>query len=337
MAKIAIDAGHGRYTPGKRCMKKLDRNETREWVLNDRVADELGRLLKAAGHTVKRMDDTDGSTDVSLAARVQKANAWGADFYISVHHNSGVGGSSGGGTEVYVSKGCQAKSKKAQAAIYKYAIKRADLKGNRADGTRTANFYVIRYTDMPACLIECGFMDSKVDIKYILDPAWSKKIALGIAEGICEVFGGTIKAGSGSGGSITPKPAPSKPAPAKPAEKYKLDVDGSWGKDCTRKSQKVLKTTIDGIVSNQPVGNKKYLPNVYTGSWEFTSNYKGGSALIKAVQKLIGAKVDGWCGKQTVITMQKFLRAKGLYAGEIDGSMGPKTVKAWQKYINSRL
>ena len=337
MLKFAIDAGHGKHTPGKRCMKKLDKHETREWVLNDRVADELGRLLKAAGHIVKRMDDQDGSMDISLADRVRKANAWGADFYISVHHNSGVGGSSGGGTEVYVSKGCQAKSKKAQAAIYKHAIKRAGLKGNRADGTRTANFYVIRYTDMPACLIECGFMDSKVDIKYILDPAWSKKIALGIAEGICEVFGGTIKAGSGSGGSITPKPAPSKPAPAKPAEKYKLDVDGSWGKDCTRKSQKVLKTTIDGIVSNQPVGNKKYLPNVYTGSWEFTSNYKGGSALIKAVQKLIGAKVDGWCGKQTVITMQKFLRAKGLYAGEIDGSMGPKTVKAWQKYINSRL
>ncbi len=335
MAKIAIDAGHGKHTPGKRCMKKLDKHETREWVLNDRVADELGRLLKSAGHTVKRMDDTDGSTDVSLESRVRKANAWGADFYISVHHNSGVGGSSGGGTEVYVSKGCQAKSKKAQSAIYKHAIKRAGLKGNRADGTRTANFYVIRYTDMPACLIECGFMDSKVDIKYILDPAWSKKIALGIAEGICEVFCGTVK-GTGSGNS-TPKPEPAKPVPAQPAKKDKLDVDGSWGKDCTRKSQKVLKTTIDGIVSNQPPSNKKYLPNAYTGSWEFTNNCKGGSALIKAVQKLVGAKVDGWCGKATVKAMQKWLKAKGLYAGNIDGSMGPATVKAWQRYINSRL
>ena len=46
---------------------------------------------------------------------------------------------------------------------------------------------------MPAILIECGFMDSATDIKYILDPKWSKKIALGIAEGICEVWGGTVK------------------------------------------------------------------------------------------------------------------------------------------------
>lgn len=332
MAKIAIDAGHGKHTPGKRCMKKLDKNETREWVLNDRVADELGRLLKAAGHTVKRMDDTDGSTDVSLESRVRKANAWGADFYISVHHNSGVGGSSGGGTEVYVSKGCQAKSKKAQSAIYKHAIKRANLKGNRADGTRTANFYVILHTKMPACLIECGFMDSKVDIKYILDPAWSKKIALGIAEGICEVFGGTIKASGGSGGS-TPKPEP-----AKPAEKDKLDVDGSWGKDCTKKSQKVLGTKVDGIISNQPASNKKYLPNAYSGSWEFkNAGYKNGSSLIRAIQKLVGAKADGWCGQGTVKEIQKFLKKKGFYTGKIDGSMGPATVKAWQRYINSRL
>ena len=38
MAKIAIDAGHGLYTEGKRCLKSLDPNETREWQLNERVA-----------------------------------------------------------------------------------------------------------------------------------------------------------------------------------------------------------------------------------------------------------------------------------------------------------
>lgn len=192
MAKIAIDAGHGLYTSGKRCLKSLDSNETREWVLNDRVADEVGRLLKLAGHEVLRVDDIDGSSDVALGTRVKKANSWGADFYISIHHNAGVKGGSGGGTEVYVCKGCQAKSIQAQNAIYKHAVNRGGLKGNRSDGTRSANFYVIAYTKMPACLIECGFMDSATDIKYILDPAWSKKIARGIAEGICEVFGGKI-------------------------------------------------------------------------------------------------------------------------------------------------
>ena len=197
MAKIAIDAGHGLKTAGKRCKKSLDSKETREWVLNDRVSDALASYLKSAGHTVKRVDDTDGSTDVSLTNRVKVANQWEADFYISVHHNAGVNGGSGGGTLVYTCKNCSSKSLRAQEAIYRHAIQRGDLRGNRAEGKPSNDYYVIKYTEMPACLIECGFMDSSTDIKYILNPEWSKEIALGIAEGICEVFGGKVEASAG--------------------------------------------------------------------------------------------------------------------------------------------
>ena len=192
MAKIAIDAGHGLYTPGKRCMKSLDPNETREWVLNDRVADALGEYLKSAGHSILRVDDTDGSTDVSLANRVKKANDWGADAYVSTHHNAAINGGPGGGTVVYVGTGYQPKSVKLQEAVYKHALAEANLKGNRSDGTPAAAFYVLMNTEMPAILIECGYMDSSTDIKYILDANWSKKMGLGIAKGVCEIYGGTV-------------------------------------------------------------------------------------------------------------------------------------------------
>lgn len=33
MSKIVIDAGHGKNTAGKRCLKSLDKNETRECIL----------------------------------------------------------------------------------------------------------------------------------------------------------------------------------------------------------------------------------------------------------------------------------------------------------------
>lgn len=49
MAKIVIDAGHGRNTAGKRCPKSLDPNETREWVLNARVAEAVADLKLRAG------------------------------------------------------------------------------------------------------------------------------------------------------------------------------------------------------------------------------------------------------------------------------------------------
>ena len=49
--RFVIDAGHGLYTSGKRCMKKLDPNETREWTLNQRIASKVVELLKTPDRT----------------------------------------------------------------------------------------------------------------------------------------------------------------------------------------------------------------------------------------------------------------------------------------------
>lgn len=339
MAKIAVDAGHYLYTPGKRCLKALDPKETREWVMNNIAATEFCRLMEAAGHQTKRVDDITGKHDVSLAERVRKANAWGADVYASFHQNAaGIGRIfTGGGTEVYVCPGCQRKSIQLQEAVYEHAIARTGLKGNRSDGTRTKSLYVLNNTNMPAFLIECGFMDSEVDIKYILDPEWQKLNALGVAEGVCSVIGGRVSAS-----------APAKPATPVKAESVddKLEVDGKFGRDTITKSQIVFKTYVDGKISNQPAVNKEYLPNAVSGPWEFEAeyaDYRKGSEFIRETERFFEAKgfylgeIDGWAGEQYVMAMELFLKSIGLYDGEIDGSMGPKCVSGWQQYINSRL
>lgn len=325
MAKIAIDAGHGLYTSGKRCLKKLDPKETREWVLNNRVSNELQRLLELAGHEVLRVDDITGNSDVTLATRVKRANEWAADFFISVHHNAGIRGGKGGGTEVYVARQSSATSIKVQNSIYTYVVARANLKGNRSDGTRVADFYVIKYTKMPACLIECGFMDSATDIKYILNEEWSKKMALGIAEGICETYGGNV--------NVT--------VPSKKLDKpEKIKEDGDWGKLTTRASQYVLDTGSDGIVSGQKIGLKKYLLTANTKSWEFKETKCTGSALIEAIQELTGMpedEIDGQCGKNSIKYIQRFLKNNGFYTGLISGKLNKATTLGWQKYINYYL
>lgn len=107
-------------------------------------------------------------------------------------HNVEINGGSGG-TLVIVYPGTSGITTKVQDAIYKYAVERAGIEGNRYDGTTTENYYVLRKTIMLISSTECGFMDYATDIKYILNPEWSRKIALGIAEGICEIFGGEIQ------------------------------------------------------------------------------------------------------------------------------------------------
>lgn len=182
--KIAIDAGHGKYTAGKRCMKSIDPKETREWVLNSRIADKLQALLKGYECEVRRVDDITGETDVSLGNRCRTANNWGADFYLSIHHNAGVNGGKGGGVVIYTHPNTKQSTHTIRDIIYSEVIKENKLKGNRYDGTLTANFQVLRDTKMPAVLIECGFMDSTVDTPQILTEEFAVNTARGLCNGL---------------------------------------------------------------------------------------------------------------------------------------------------------
>lgn len=193
MLKIAIDAGHYKGTPGRRCLKALDPDETREWELNRRVADKLQELLERYDCETIRVDDPTGEKLLDLPDRVQAANGWPADVYLSIHHNAGINGGSGGGCVVYTAPGSQAKSKALQKAVYGAVVSRTGLAGNRATPMAESRLYVLQRTAMPAVLIECGFMDSKTDVPTILKPYFAEQVAEGLLYGLREVFGLTEK------------------------------------------------------------------------------------------------------------------------------------------------
>ena len=183
--KIAMTAGHYMGTAGKRCMKKLDPNETREWWLNDRIADKVERLLKGyTGWELIRTDDTTGKKGISLTARTNAANNFKADFYLSIHHNAGINGGKGGGIVSIVYTKASAASMEWQKDLYNALIAATGLKGNRATPLAKMNLHEVRETKMPAVLLELGFMDSSTDVPIIL----SEKFADQCAEAIVSVL-----------------------------------------------------------------------------------------------------------------------------------------------------
>lgn len=193
--KLALGAGHGLTTPGKRCDKSLDPKETSEWWLNDRICDYIESYLKDYdGYALLRLDDSDdGKDDIALATRVSKANAWGADFYLSVHHNAGANRTTAGGICAFTHPNSSSTSVRWRDALYDALIAHTNLKGNRASPKTTGDFYVLRCTDMPAVLLELGFMDSKVDVPIILTNEFAQKCARAIVEVLVERGGLTKK------------------------------------------------------------------------------------------------------------------------------------------------
>ncbi len=197
MFKLALNAGHGLYTAGKRCKKSLDPKQTREWWLNDRICDKIENILSDYdGIKVLRIDDTKGQTDVPLADRVKKANDFDADFYLSIHHNAGINGGSGGGLMAYVYKKASEASLEWQNVLYNAAITATGLKGNRSQPKAAANFYENRMTAMPSVLMECGFMDSKTDVPIILSDDFADKLARAFCDVIVDRAGATRKKNS---------------------------------------------------------------------------------------------------------------------------------------------
>ena len=231
--KIALNAGHYLKTAGKRCSKSLDPNETREWVLNDRICDKIEKKLQAyEGYQLLRIDDTTGSTDVSVGNRTTKANSWGADFYLSIHHNAGVRGGTGGGVMAFIHPKAGAATADWQKKLYNAIIAKTGLKGNRATPIATANFEECRKTKMACVLLECGFMDSRTDVPVILTDTFAEQVADACVE-VLVAKGGLKKK------VVAPAPAPT---PADTSNKiYRVQVGAYKNKANAMAMQEKLK------------------------------------------------------------------------------------------------
>ncbi|MDD2417978.1 MAG: N-acetylmuramoyl-L-alanine amidase [Oscillospiraceae bacterium] len=206
--RIAINAGHYIGTPGRRIPKAIDKNQTREWTLNNRVVLGVTQGLKAyQGYEIIRLDDPSGKKDLALKERTDGANNFGANIYVSVHHNAaGRDGNTynASGVVVYAHTSADEKTKALQKTVYDCLIAATNNKGNRASPIAYADFHEVREPNCPAVLCECGFMDGITDGKLMLKDKYASQLAQGLVNAIVKV------------GKLKPKPPP-KP-PAKPAK-----------------------------------------------------------------------------------------------------------------------
>lgn len=182
MKILALDAGHGYNTAGKRTPDGV-----REWYMNNNVCNHIAEKLKAyEGIEVKRTDDISGNTDVSLAERVRRCNSINPDLFISIHHNAlgSTWNSNVTGTEVYWHTQGTQEDRKVASLI---APKLAGHTGLKNRGVKQASFAVLgcRAT---AVLCEGGFMDSTIDNPIIT--SWGQEsYADAVVEAIVEYFG----------------------------------------------------------------------------------------------------------------------------------------------------
>ena len=187
---IVIDPGHGGNDAGA-----IGPTGVMEKNVTLKVALELRDLLEAEGAEVVMTRETDRTvsekgakaSDIEeLGARCDVANRIGADIFISIHADSFTRPEARGTTGYYYSKSTSGKGQKLADCIRRNLIEQL---GTPSRGTQPCNFYVVKNTDMPATLIELGFISNKEEEKLLDSKEGVQKAAQGIFDGIEDYFG----------------------------------------------------------------------------------------------------------------------------------------------------
>lgn len=176
---VCIDAGHGGDDVGAILDKRYEKNDTLE------IARLVKKYLKKQNIKVVMTRDKDKT--VSLEERCNIANRKNADFFVSIHRNSSE---TGNGIEIW----CNSTKREDDTALANAIMEKlqnTEIQKNRGvkygtiDG-ENSDYYVLKNTTMPSCLIELGFITNEKD-NQLLDN-YKKDYANAIAEGIVEII-----------------------------------------------------------------------------------------------------------------------------------------------------
>lgn len=165
--KIYIDQGHNPVNPNA----GAEGNGLREQDIVYRIGIELSELLLADGRFAVRLSRPTAETQLgvsnatSLRARVQDANSWGADYFISLHTNASDNAAASGSEALVYRQPSRAAALGASILVW---LSRITGLSDRGVMTRS-ELYVLRRTVMPAVLVELGFITNARDAALMAD------------------------------------------------------------------------------------------------------------------------------------------------------------------------
>jgi N-acetylmuramoyl-L-alanine amidase len=181
---ICIDPGHGGSDPGalgSTGTKEKDNTLAISLLLRDKL-EKNGANVVMSRDSDKDVAYSGASADEELGARVDVANEAGADIFVSIHNDSFANCSASGTTTYHYG---DSDSVRLAGFVQKCLV---DELGTKDRGSRFASFYVIRYTDMPAILVEVAFISNPEEEVLLASIDGRFKAAETIFQGVVKYF-----------------------------------------------------------------------------------------------------------------------------------------------------
>lgn len=334
MKKIYLDAGHGGADAGA-----VGANGLYEKNLVLKIQQYLISYLNStySDFTIKTTRTTD--TFLSLSQRASQANSWGADAFMSIHVNAG----GGTGYEDYVYRSASNASKTFQSIVHGQ-VQPTLLSYNHPNrGRKSANYAVLRLTNMPAVLTEIAFIDNRTDAALLQNEAFLKSMGESYAKGIAVYLNLPRRAVPNPNPTPTPTPNPSPSEPGTKtytikqgdtlysiAQKYNITVQALQEANTGLSDPLTLQVGKTIVIpsgtspnpSPTPPAEQYPLPNGILKQGDSGEAVKQLQRALNAVNFKVGS-VDGIYGVQTKDAVRRFQLVYLPY--DVDGIYGPQT------------
>lgn len=182
---VVIDPGHGGFDPGK-----VGVNDVLEKDINLSISQKLKEKLEAEGIEVLMTRSEDcglySSTDsnkkrTDMQKRVEIINTSNATIAVSIHQNS-FSQESSKGAQVFYHESSE--KGKVLGETLQEVIKSEIADGNHRVAKSNDSYYMLRKTQCPLVIVECGFLSNYEEAKLLTEDEYQDKMATAISDGI---------------------------------------------------------------------------------------------------------------------------------------------------------
>lgn len=192
MPTIVIDAGHGGEDGGA-----VSESGVLEKDINLSIANDTSALFYLLGFDVKQTRKTDIALDngedtirkrkvSDMKKRLEIFNSPEENTIISIHQNK-FSESKYHGTQIFYSPN-NPKSKQLADSI-KYSVKGLLQPDNERECKKAdSGIYLLKNTNNPAVIVECGFISNGEEFKNLLDSQYQKQMAFSITAGFLSYY-----------------------------------------------------------------------------------------------------------------------------------------------------
>ncbi len=183
---VIIDAGHGGIDPGKvgvNGVYEMDINLAIAYKVSDILEEKDIEVIMTRKDNNGLYKDSDANKKMAdMNKRIEIINTSKASLVVSIHQNSFTSSDAKGAQVFYYKESDEGEELAENIQNKLLEMDKSNTRQKKSD----MDYYILRKSDIPAVIVECGFLSNPDEARLLSSGDYQDKIAISISDGIID-------------------------------------------------------------------------------------------------------------------------------------------------------